>query len=82
MLYYAYQVARAADRLLNALLGGEGDSTFSAWSYYMLVQGSRWGRWRVAIVDAMPFNYAGHCKDAYDWHVKHDLLTIDLPEDA
>lgn len=33
MRYWLTQIGRAASRLLNAALGGEGDCTFSAWSW-------------------------------------------------
>lgn len=77
MRYWIEQVGRALSRLLNAVTGGEGDSTFSAWSYHLLVQGKPWGAWRVDFVDGLPGNYPGHCKEAYDWHVERHLLERD-----
>lgn len=69
------QVARAGSRLLNALCGGDGGVTLSAGSYDLVVRGSRWGRWRVAVVDALPGNGPGHCMDAWAWHADHGLLA-------
>lgn len=77
MRYWFTQVLRALSRLLNALTGGEGDSTFSAWSYYLLIRGKRTGEWRVRFVDALPFNYPGHCREAYEWHKERRLLERD-----
>jgi hypothetical protein len=76
MKYYFFQIKRASSRLLNALTGGEGDCTFSAWSYHLWVDhGSSWGRWRVLILDGVLGK--DHCKISYDWHVQRDLLYKD-----
>lgn len=76
MKYYFLQVFKASSRLLNALTGGEGDSTFSAWSYHLKVdKQSAWGSLRVKCVDYMLGE--GHCQGAYNWHKEHDLLKID-----
>lgn len=78
MRYYAHQVFRAGSRFINALTGGEGDSTFSAWSYHLWVDhNSTWGKWRVQLVDAC-FG-PDHCKLSYDWHVQRELLQLDFP---
>lgn len=77
MRYWFVQVFRASSRLLNALTGGEGDSTFSAWSYHLMVKGKRSGYWRVKIIDSLFFNGAGHCEAAYRWHVERGLLERD-----
>lgn len=69
------QVGRALTRLLNAICGGQGDCTFSAWSWELQRQGSRWGRWRVAFVDWLM--KPGHCYRAWLWHDRHDLLGLD-----
>jgi hypothetical protein len=80
--YWCLQVSRASSRLLNAIWGGEGDSTFSAWSYYMTVRRDKGpfyhfiGRCRTAVTDWL-VRASGHCKDSYDWHVAHDLLRKD-----
>jgi subtilisin-like proprotein convertase family protein len=76
MRYWFMQVFRASSRLLNAVTGGEGDSTFSAWSYYLAHDhNSAWGRWRVKVVDSL-FGQ-GHCKESYVWHLERDLLHKD-----
>lgn len=68
------QVARATSRMLNAVCGGDGDTTFSAGSYDLVVRGSPWGPRRVRFVDGLPFNAPGHCEEAWGWHVLHGLL--------
>lgn len=76
--YWVVQILRASSRLLNALTGGEGDSTFSAWSWHLAIQpglAGKIGRLRVAVVDR--FAGAGHCEAAYAWHAQRDLLARD-----
>ena len=74
--WYFLQVGRASSRLLNALCGGEGDTTFSAYSWYLATdKGCGIGRLRVRIVDAI--RYKGHCQDAYYWHREHRLFEMD-----
>lgn len=73
--WYCVQVGRALTRLLNALLGGEGDSTFSAYSWELQRRGSAWGVWRVALVDAV-FG-TGHCLDSWAWHDARGLFQIE-----
>jgi hypothetical protein len=74
MRYHLLQVFKASSRLLNALTGGEGDCTFSAWSYHLWVdKGSSWGKWRVWALDCLLGEH--HCKHSYEWHVHKDLLT-------
>ena len=76
MKYYAFQVSRASSRLLNALTGGEGDVTFSAWSYHLMInKHSAWGALRVKWVDHMLGE--GHCARSYTWHEAHDLIRKD-----
>jgi hypothetical protein len=75
--YWLAQVGRALSRLLNAVCGGEGDCTFSAWSWHLALKGSAWGWFRVRFVDALPGNGKGHCAEAYAWHVLHDLFSED-----
>lgn len=72
---YAAQVARASSRLLNALTGGEGDTTFSAQSEWLRLRGRPCGRVRVAILDRL-FG-AGHCRAAYLWHHDRRLFQRD-----
>ena len=67
MLWYFSQIGRASSRLLNAILGGEGDCTFSAYSWQLQENGARhasrlYGRIRVVIVDGL--TNEGHCRDA------------------
>lgn len=76
MRYWIIQVTRASSRLLNALTGGEGDCTFSAWSYHLAHDRQRkWGKFRVRVIDGM-FG-TDHCKNSYLWHRSRDLLHID-----
>lgn len=70
------QVFRASSRLLNALVGGEGDTTFSAGSWTAFLSGSRTGRWRVAVVDWLNRD-EGHCRRAWEWHRDRGLLELD-----
>lgn len=62
--------------MLNALTGGEGDSTFSAWSYHLVKhKQSTWGAWRVKVIDGALGE--GHCERSYDWHMTRDLISKD-----
>ena len=79
-MWYLVQIGKALSRMLNAVLGGEGDTTFSAYSYHLSINGKRksskvYGKARVAIVDAL--TYKGHCSDAFKWHHERDLFEID-----
>lgn len=73
--WWCLQVGRALSRLLNAILGGEGDSTFSAYSFELQRRGSWWGRARVTLVDGLLG--AGHCEEGWRWHHERDLFAID-----
>lgn len=65
--------------MINALTGGEGDVTFSAWSHHLKInKQSVWGIWRVAVVDFMLGE--GHCASSYEWHQQHDLIRKDALE--
>jgi hypothetical protein len=80
MSWYFSQIGRATSRLLNAIIGGEGDTTFSAYSYHLMIDGKSrasrvYGRVRVAIVDRLLGS--GHCFVAYAWHNKRGLFEID-----
>lgn len=75
MRYWIAQVGRASSRLLNALTGGEGDSTFSAWSWHLKIRNKRTGSLRVRVVDFLVGT--NHCQKAYDWHVERRLLERD-----
>lgn len=79
-MWYLTQVGRATSRLLNALTGGEGDTTFSAYSFHLMTNGRRsisrlYGAARVTLIDGLAG--AGHCREAYDWHQQHGLFEID-----
>lgn len=75
MGWYLTQIGRALSRLLNAIFGGEGDTTFSAFSWELQRRGSTWGLFRVWLVDAI--NGPGHCRKAWDWHEDHRLFERD-----
>ena len=73
---FARQIGRALSRLLNAVTGGEGDTTFSARSYALKQKGAVLGRLRVVFVDWLN-NEPGHCEKAYQWHKERGLLEPD-----
>lgn len=73
--WWCMQVGKALSRLLNAILGGEGDTTFSAYSYHLLLAGSRWGRIRVAFVDSLLGR--GHCRESWAWHAARRLFEAE-----
>jgi len=80
MRWYLAQIGRASSRMLNAVLGGEGDTTFSAYSYHLAMNGRRpisraYGRARVAIVDGLLG--LGHCFEAWSWHHERGLFEIE-----
>jgi hypothetical protein len=79
-MWYFSQVGRALSRLFNALMGGEGDVTFSAYSYELSINEGRaisrtYGALRVAIVDFIAGK--GHCAEAWRWHHEHKLFEIE-----
>lgn len=79
-MWYLAQIGRASSRLLNALAGGEGDTTFSAYSYHLQETGRTplgraYGRLRVRAIDTLLG--AGHCAAAHEWHQEHQLFQID-----
>lgn len=76
MRYWLAQIGRALSRLLNALFAGEGDCTFSAWSWELRMRGSGWGPLRVRVVDWLN-RTPGHCETAWQWHAAHGLLAKD-----
>jgi hypothetical protein len=73
--WWCVQVARASSRLVNAVLGGEGDTTFSAYSYELKLRGSMWGYIRVWFVDSILGK--GHCLDGWEWHQERNLFEIE-----
>lgn len=76
--WWLRQVGRALSRVLNALAGGEGDTTYSAGSWAAKLAGTRWGATRVRIVDWLN-QEPGHCAAAFAWHRDHGLLAEDSP---
>lgn len=84
MKWWFSQNFRALSRLLNAFTGGEGDTTFSAYSWQLATQRTgwmgRWGMWRVWWVDLVMGWITGkpdHCYESWVWHTKHDLFQKD-----
>lgn len=81
MRRWIIQVARALSRLLNAICHGEGDTTFSAYSAWLVLHGKTkrarwWGAKRCQFINAL-WDDDGHCTRAYLWHLKRDLFTWD-----
>lgn len=76
------QIGRGMSRALSGFWDGNGDTTFSAWSYRMVVHGKKWGPFRVALVDFLTRS-PGHCQRSYEWHDKHRLFDNESqkPED-
>jgi hypothetical protein len=70
---YLKEIGRGGSRLLNAMFGGPGDVTFSAWSWELVLRGSAWGRWRVRVLDAI--SGENHCYDAWIWHRTRGLIV-------
>lgn len=70
------EIARSMSRVLSALWDGQGDCSFSSYSYYMQVHNKTWGAPRVRFVDWIN-GEPGHCADAYAWHDKHGLFDRD-----
>jgi len=62
---YIKQVAIAVDQLLNALLGGWADETFSA-RCWRLESERKWARVMRPVVDAIFFFDDNHCKESYE----------------
>jgi hypothetical protein len=80
LAWHGEQVARASSRLVNAMLGGEGDTTFSAYSWHLAAHGRRqssraFGRIRVVVVDRA-FG-VGHCEQSWRWHQERGLFQIE-----
>lgn len=68
------EIARGMSRTLNGCMDGTGDVTFSAQSYQAMLLGKRFGAERVRLVDAIPGNGSGHCRDGWLFHVEHGLI--------
>jgi hypothetical protein len=74
-MWWLTQIGRASSRLLNAVLGGEGDVTFSAYSYELMRNGAWIGTVRVTVVDAVLG--PGHCYESWLWHHERRLFEIE-----
>lgn len=66
------EMARGLSRTLCGAADGDGDVTYSAMSEDLRRRGK--SRWRVPVVDALPGNGPGHCREAWDWHRAHGLV--------
>jgi hypothetical protein len=79
--WHIVQTGRALSRLFNALTGGEGDTTTSAYVYRLSMDGGRklWvpGSLWVAFVDWL-LREPGHCEVSHDWHKQRRLFQDDL----
>lgn len=65
-----WQALVAADRLLNALLGGSASDTLSARAAAAKADGKRWGKHLCCFLDWLDHN---HCNDALKFrHPKRD----------
>lgn len=67
------EILRGMSRTLNGAVDGNGDVTFSAWSYWMLLRGKTWGKRRVQFVDWIT-REPGHCERWYHWHKERKLF--------
>ena len=68
------QCGRASSRLLNAVVGGDGATTFSAQSWWLAEKGSAWGRLRTRFVDSLYPGEPNHCMNAALWHIERGIL--------
>lgn len=81
MKRWCIQVGRALSRLLNAICHGEGDTTFSAYSAWLMLHGKSararwWGLRRCLFIDWLNRD-RGHCLRAYFWHRDRGLFEWD-----
>lgn len=54
---------------LNIVVGtGDREITLSAGAFELRRGGALRGRWMVPLIDAMPWNTAGHCEEAWEGH--------------
>ena len=70
---WPHEVGSALSRLLNAICGGDGSVTLSAASWALHLSGSRWGLWRVDVIDWIN-REPGHCCKAWEWHRARSLI--------
>lgn len=75
MRYWVTQVARGFSRLANAVIGGEGDVTFSAGSHDRAAKGRAGWAFVERLIDAVAGK--AHCRLAWEWHRERDLLRKD-----
>jgi len=74
--WHGRQLLRAVSRLINAIRGGEGDTTWSAGSWARKLAGSRLGVLEVRLIDRLN-REPGHCEAAWLWHRDRGLLVDD-----
>lgn len=74
---WLYQVGRALTRLLNALLGGEGDTSFSARTEAEARAGRPGWVGVAMLIDAVMGH--GHTAAAHAWHAERGLLDREVP---
>lgn len=74
--HWCKQVLVAFDQLLNSLVGGWADETFSA-RCWRLRERSVWGVLRMA-VDTVFFFDAHHCEESY----KSEVLRLQCPPEV
>ena len=67
-----FQILVAVDQLANTMLGGMADETLSARAWRHHLDGSR--DWPRAIIDALFFWQADHCRSAYESEVERRQL--------
>lgn len=67
-----FQILVAVDQLANTMLGGMADETLSARAWRHHLDGSR--DWPRAIIDALFFWQADHCRIAYESEVERRQL--------
>jgi hypothetical protein len=79
--WHLMQIGRALSRLFNAVTGGEGDTTTSAYVYKQSLLGKTKlgipGRAWVSVIDFV-LRDPGHCLSAYHWHLERNLFQDDL----
>lgn len=74
---YLYEVAAAFSQLLNTILGGERDQTFSARIYEATLVRKPWAGVMRRIVNGLWFWQRDHVKSAYHADSEHTYLPDD-----
>jgi len=77
-----YEMSVGLSRALNAAVDGRpgsGAVSFSAGSWEAFLQGTRFGRLRVVVINKL-WRDPQHCLDAWTWHRDHGLVD-DLSAD-